>query len=109
MGKLHDGPIGTSQARLASMQALMTENRQPDATALIGMLQDQRNGLAHKTSGRSLTNHGTFQSFLFDLTRRRIRISNGLKRPVSLNCEFIEVKVNGADELPAACESRDAK
>lgn len=109
MGKLHDGPIGTSQARLASMQALMTENRQPDATALIGMLQDQRNGLAHKTSGRSLTNHGTFQSFLFDLTRRRIRISNGLKRPVSLNCEFIEVKVNGADELPAACESGDAK
>jgi predicted choloylglycine hydrolase len=102
MGKLHDGPIGTSQARQASMLAMMAENRQPDAPALIGMLQDQRNGPAHRTSGRSLTNHGTFQSFLFDLTHRRILVSNGLKRPVSLSGEFIAVDVNGAGELPAA-------
>lgn len=108
MSKLHDGPIGTSQARLASMQAMMAENRRPDASALIGMLQDQRNGLAHRTSGRSLTNHGTFQSFLFDLTHRRILVSNGLKRPVSLSGEFIEVDDNGASGFSAASESRGA-
>lgn len=106
MCKLHDGPIDASQARLASMQDLAAENPQPNAPALIAMLQDHRNGMAHKTSGRSLTNDGTYQSFLFDLTHRRILVSNGLRRPVSLTGEFVEVEVNGTGEGSAVFASR---
>lgn len=96
----HDGEIGPSQDRLATMAALIDAHPRPDAAALQQMLQDRRNGLRHRLSGCSLANAGTFQSFVFDLARRRVWVSNGRHRPVASHGEFVELTVGGA--APAA-------
>lgn len=103
----HGGDIGPSQARLATMAALIDEHPRPDAAALQHMLQDRRNGLRHRLSGRSLANAGTFQSFVFDLARGRVWISNGSHRPVAVHGEFVELTVGGA--APAAAGAAAAQ
>lgn len=83
MRVLHDGPVEASEVRLASMEALIREQPRPDVTALQAMLRDSRHGLRHRLSGRSLSNEGTFQSFVVDVARGRVWVSNGVRRPVS--------------------------
>jgi hypothetical protein len=100
MRPLHDGVITPSQTRLASMRAMLAENHQPDHQTLLGWLRDCRNGPEHRLSGRSVSNHGTYQSFLFDLGQRCVLLSNGRKVPVSSSGEFVPVRVNGPETRP---------
>ena len=79
----HDGPIAASQDRLASLHALIADHPAPDLAELTTILNDQRNGLAHDGSARSVSNLGTFQSFAFDIGRGLVVVSNGQRRPVS--------------------------
>lgn len=95
MRPLHDGPIVPSEMRLASLQALITEYPRPDIACMITMLQDSRNGLQHQLSGCSLSNNGTFQSFVIDVARGLIVVSNGRQRPVSTSGVPVVLQVGG--------------
>ena len=96
MRPLHDGPIEASEQRLSSMQVLIAQTPEPDLAALRRMLQDSRHGLRHCLSGRSVSNEGTFQSFVLDVARGLVVVSNGLRRPVSTSGRPVEVRVGVA-------------
>lgn len=95
----HDGPIEASQDRLASLRSLIADHPAPDLAQMTSMLKDQRNGLAHDVSARSVSNLGTFQSFVFDLGRGVVVVSNGRRRPVSDSGVPVELHLG---TLPAA-------
>ena len=94
MRPLHDGPVTPSQVRLASMRAMLDEIPRPDRQTLMRWLRDCRNGPAHRLSGRSVSNRGTCQSFVFDLDRRCLWVSNGRTVPVSSSGEYVRVRVD---------------
>ena len=96
----HDGPIEASQDRLASLRALIAEHPAPDLAELMTMLKDQRHGLAHDVSARSVSNLGTFQSFVFDLGRGVVVVSNGRRRPVSCSGVPVVVQLGTASIAP---------
>jgi hypothetical protein len=98
MRKLHNGLIVPSQIRLKSMKNLTKKKKNISSSELINILKDHSNGLNHKTSGKSLTNNGTYQSFVFDLTNNLIFISNGNKKPASLTGEYLKFNVNNKNK-----------
>lgn len=100
MRRWHDGPIEASQDRLASLRALIAEHPAPDLAELMTMLKDQRHGLAHDVSARSVSNLGTFQSFVFDLGRGVVVVSNGRRRPVSCSGVPVAVQLGTASMAP---------
>jgi predicted choloylglycine hydrolase len=93
MCRRHDGPVAASEARLASMQALIAAHPRPDRPMLTTMLTDCRNGLLHRLSGRSISNEGTFQSFVIDVAQGTVWVSNGVRRPVSTSGVPVEVRL----------------
>ncbi|MBU4369648.1 C45 family peptidase [Patescibacteria group bacterium] len=97
MQKFHNGPIKSSQIRLKSMNCLVDKYNQITYKDLINILKDYSNGLENKGTGKSLTNEGTYQSFVFDLTNNIILISNGNKKPVSLTGEYVKLKLNNGN------------
>jgi len=58
----------------------------------ITILQDHRNGTQRDTTGHSIANEGTFQSFVLAVTNQKIFISNGRKTPVPLHGTYIRNK-----------------
>jgi predicted choloylglycine hydrolase len=82
-----------SENRLALMERLAAAAR-PVAQDVIAILRDCGNGLAHKTSGCSPTNEGTYQSIVFDVSGRRVLVSNGTRLPVSLTGTYEEFAVD---------------
>lgn len=94
MKKLHNGPINASKIRLKSMRNLIGKYDHVSYKDFIGILQNHANGLKYKESGKSLTNEGTYQSFILDLTNDAVLISNGDVKPVSLNGKYIKLNVN---------------
>jgi hypothetical protein len=94
MHKFHNGPVKNPKIRLRLMQELVGQYKEMSYNNLIEILKDHRNGLKYPEGKKSITNEGTFQSFILDLTKNVIIISNGDKRPVSLNGEFVKFKVN---------------
>lgn len=78
-----------SQRRLALMNQLAAA-AQPEPDKVIAILRNSDNGLAHKKSGCSPTNEGTYQSIVFDVSGGRIFVSNGARLPVSLTGAYEE-------------------
>ncbi|MBT5021716.1 hypothetical protein HOK51_08630 [Candidatus Woesearchaeota archaeon] len=93
MKKLHNGPIYHSELRLKSMNKLMRNKKKLTTKQMIRILKDHENGLDYGDSSKSLTNDGTYQSFVIDLTEKKIFISNANKKPVSLYGEFVEIDI----------------
>ena len=61
----------------------------------IDILKNTDHGIKwDKTGGqRSVANEGTFQSFVFDVTKDEVYISNGKKLPVSLHGNFVKIPI----------------
>ena len=78
-----------SQNRLALLNRLAAAARAVPGD-VIAILRNCGNGLAHKTSGHSPTNEGTYQSMVFDVSGRRVLVSNGTRLPVSLSGDYQE-------------------
>jgi predicted choloylglycine hydrolase len=82
-----------SERRLSLMNALAAKLRAiPDE--VIAMLRNCDNGLAHRKSGHSPTNEGTYQSMVFDVTGGRIFVSDGKQLPVSLTGNYREIMID---------------
>jgi len=92
---LHRHKTTVSEGRLSLMNALAAKIRAIPED-LIAMLRNYDNGLAHLASGSSPTNEGTYQSMVFDVTGRRIFVSDGAQLPVSLTGKYREIVL--ADE-----------
>ena len=98
-----------SALRLKSMNRLLQNRFRLSIAEGIELLKDCANGMRYKHSGMSLTNAGTFQSFLFNVTDRTIYISNARQLPVSLHGAYQKIELDKVwqDESPVcipACE-----
>lgn len=82
-----------SEDRFSSLEDLLKSRKEVTVEDAVAILKDTRHGLRWNSATHSLTNKGTFQSFVFDIGERAIYISNGSKSPVSLNGEYVKVKV----------------
>lgn len=78
-----------SESRLALMNQLAAKTR-PIPDEVIAILKNSDNGIAHRKSGYSPTNEGTYQSIVFDVSGRRVIVSNGTRLPVSLSGDYRE-------------------
>ena len=85
---LRDKPT-ISESRLALMNQLAAKTR-PVPDEVIAILKNVDNGIAHRKSGYSPTNEGTYQSIVFDVSGRRVIVSNGTRLPVSLTGDYRE-------------------
>ena len=84
-----------SEMRLSLMNRLAATTRAiPEA--VIAMLRNSDNGLAHLKSGSSPTNEGTYQSMVFDVTGGRVFVSDGKTLPVSLTGSYREIVIGDA-------------
>ena len=86
---LHRDKTTISQGRLTLMNQLAAKTL-PEPDAVIAILKNVDNGIAHRKSGYSPTNEGTYQSIVFDVSGRRVIVSNGTRIPVSLTGEYRE-------------------
>lgn len=77
--------------RLTCLQGSLSGKTSLSVQEAIEILKDARNGVQRDTTGYSIANIGTFQSFVFDMRKKAIYISNGRKTPVSLYGSFIEI------------------
>jgi hypothetical protein len=92
MQKLHNDSLELPQTRLMLMQELIDKHNHLSYDELIEILKDHRNGLKYPQGKKSITNEGTIQSFIFDLTNKIIIMSNGDKRPVSLTGKYVKIQ-----------------
>lgn len=91
MQKYHKNVKKGSLQRLACLEECFSKGNVSTVTEAITILQDHRNGIHRDTTGYSIANEGTFQSFVFDVTRGDVYISNGNKTPVSLYGNFVKI------------------
>ena len=91
MRKYHREIKKGSLDRLTCLQGSLSGKNNLSIQEAIEILKDHRNGIQRDTTGYSIANIGTFQSFVFDVTRGEVYISNGKKLPVPLNGEFIKI------------------
>ncbi len=82
-----------SVARLRRMNELMQDRESMTIDDGIKFLQDSHDDMKYIHSGKSITNDGTFQSFIFDVGERVIYISNSRTLPVSLNGEYVKITI----------------
>lgn len=81
-----------SRKRLESMKNFLENKKQLDVKDALTLLGDMSNGAKYLESGYSLSNEGTYQSFVLDPVKKRIYISNGAKAPVSYSGKYVAVK-----------------
>ncbi len=91
MSKYHYGSIKGSLLRQKTFEDFFKGRRTLSIQDSIFLLQDQSNGLKHLETGSSIANRGTVQSFILDVTNKKIIISNGSKAPVSRSGKFVEI------------------
>src|SRR3989344_2198517 len=91
MQKYHKVIKKGSLDRLKCLQQVLSGKNNVSVKDAIEILKDHRNGLKRDTSGYSVANIGTFQSFVFDVTKREIHISNGNTVPVPLSGDFVKI------------------
>ena len=91
MKKYHQGVFKGSMNRLQCLEQFLSGKTNISIEDAINLLKDRRNGLKRDFAGHSVTNIGTFQSFIFDVTNGDIYISNGKKPPVSLHGNYIKI------------------
>jgi len=86
--------LHASEFRLEYMNKLISSYKEMKYTDMIRVLQDTSNGTSVHHGAKSLTNDGTYESFVFDITHNILWVSNGDKAPASLTGEFVKFKVN---------------
>ena len=91
MQKYHKVIKKGSLDRLTCLQGSLSGKNNLSVQEAIEILKDHRNGIQRDTTGYSIANIGTFQSFVFDVTKKEIYISNGNKLPVSLYGDFVKI------------------
>ena len=91
MQKYHEVIKKSSLDRLKCLQQVLSGKKDLSVKEAIDLLKDHRNGLQRNYTGYSVANIGTFQSFVFDLTKKEIWISNGNTLPVPLSGEFVKI------------------
>src|SRR3989338_2293687 len=91
MQKYHKVIKKGSLDRLTCLQGSLSGKNNLSVQEAIEILKDHRNGIQRDTTGYSIANIGTFQSFVFDVTKSEIYISNGNKSPVSLYGDFVKI------------------
>jgi predicted choloylglycine hydrolase len=79
-----------SEGRLELMNELAA-GAKPIPDDVIAILRNYDNGLAHRKSGYSPTNEGTYQSLVFDISGGRIFVSDGARLPVSLTGAYRQI------------------
>jgi predicted choloylglycine hydrolase len=84
----HETTIGESRLKLMNKLAAATR---PVPDEVMAILRNCDNGLAHRKSGSSPANEGTYQSAVFDVSGNRVFLSDGARLPVSLTGEFREI------------------
>ncbi|MCL5666388.1 MAG: C45 family peptidase [Patescibacteria group bacterium] len=77
--------------RLTCLMGSLSGKKTLSVQEAIEILKDHRNGIQRDTTGYSIANIGTIQSFVFDITNGCIYISNSNKLPVSLHGNFVKV------------------
>lgn len=93
MQKYHKVIKKGSLDRLACLKENLSGKNNLSVQEAIDILKNHRNGLHRDKTGYSVTNIGTFQSFIFDVTKREIYISNGNRLPVPLSGDFIKIEL----------------
>jgi isopenicillin-N N-acyltransferase like protein len=93
MKEYHKGSVKESMDRLESMQELVETHKSLSIKNAIKILQDTSNGIEYNNTGSSMASDGTFQSFVMDLTNRKIYISDGKENPVPLTGKYREIKI----------------
>jgi predicted choloylglycine hydrolase len=88
--RLHRRKTPISEARLRLLDLLAARTK-PVPDEVIAILRNHDNGLVHRKSGHSPANEGTYQSIVFDVTGRRVFVSDGARLPVSLTGTFREI------------------
>ena len=91
MRKYHREVKKGSLDRLTCLQGSLSGKNILSVQEAIQILKDHRNGIHRDTTGYSIANIGTFQSFIFDVTRSKVYISNGKKLPVPLHGNFVKI------------------
>jgi predicted choloylglycine hydrolase len=89
LSRLQRDKTTVSESRLELMNKLAAET-QPVPDQVIAILKNTDNGIEHRKSGYSPTNEGTYQSIVFDVSGRRVLVSNGTSLPVSLTGDYRE-------------------
>lgn len=91
MRKYHKEVKKGSLDRLVCLKGNLSGKTYLTVQEAIEILRDHSNGMQRDTTGYSIANFGTFQSFIFDVTKGKVHISNGKRAPVSLNSEFVKI------------------
>jgi len=91
MRQYHQSIFKGSLARFACFEKIFSGKDNLSVLEAISVMKNHRNGLRRHDTGFSITNAGTFQSFVFALPRGDTYISNGEKLPVSLYGELIKI------------------
>lgn len=91
MRKYHRVVKKGSLDRLTCLSERLSGKDNLSVQEAIGILKDHRNGIQRDTTGYSIANIGTFQSFVFDVTKGELYISNGKKLPVPLYGNFVKI------------------
>lgn len=93
MNSYHYHSIVPSIARLNSINNYLEGGAHIDISDIIKLLKDTTNGLKNDGSGYSLTNFGTFQSFIFDFYNNYLYINNADQIPVTGYGQYIKLKL----------------
>ena len=94
MRQYHKAIKKGSMDRIECLQQVLSGKNGLSVKEAIEVLKDHRNGLRRDVTGYSVTNIGTFQSFVFNMAKREIYISNGNKPPVSLHGDFVKISTS---------------
>lgn len=92
MKPLSRGANTGSEKRLSFLNLVLSKQSAIDENEVISILKNTENGLKRNKGGYSMTNSGTFQSFIFYPLEDLIIISNGKKLPVSLSGKYIRIR-----------------
>ncbi len=97
MQKYHKEIKAGSIRRYEYLKGCFAGKKDLSIDEVITVLKNTQHGTKRDTTGHSVANEGTFQSFIFDVTNHNVYISNGNKVPVPLYGNFVKIKID--DEL----------
>lgn len=97
MQKYHKEIKAGSIKRYEFLKGCFMDKKDLSIDEAVTILKNTQHGTKRDTTGHSVANEGTFQSFIFNITNRNIYISNGKKVPVPLHGNFVKIKT--VDEL----------
>lgn len=93
MKKLQKGPLNGTKKRLKYLNKTLQNTKEMSLTKAKETLRSTQHGIKRtKSGGKSISNLGTFQSFIFIPEKNKIYYSNGQKVPVSITGEYKEIE-----------------